>query len=334
MTADELLATHRIRILELAQELGNVSEACRQGRLTRTQFYVYKRRYELHGFEGLKNRAPVHKTHPQTISPELVKYILGLSLAHPTWGCVRLAEHLKMERKKVSSSTIQSILIKNCLGRKDERLLQLQEREAAGFIKLSNEQLRAIEQFNPCFWEREEESTKPGEFLTQMKFRIGKLAGAGPIFLDAIVDTYCSYAFASLHTNHQPQYTVTLLCSEVLPSYKELGLTVVALETPYEDQFSESKPYPYKSSLQTLGIVHSWRDYPNNGFVERFYNIAMEEFFVSALREGYYEGLEALQIAFNRWLIHYNTVRVHSGYRNFGKPPREMIRRYLQSATK
>ncbi len=47
MTAEEKLARHRLSVLELGQALGNVSEACRRRGMTRTQFYDYKRRFEL-----------------------------------------------------------------------------------------------------------------------------------------------------------------------------------------------------------------------------------------------------------------------------------------------
>ncbi|MHC1579017.1 MAG: IS481 family transposase, partial [Dehalococcoidia bacterium] len=39
MTAEEKLARQRLSVLELAQALGNVSEACRRRGISRTQFY-------------------------------------------------------------------------------------------------------------------------------------------------------------------------------------------------------------------------------------------------------------------------------------------------------
>ena len=45
MTADEKIAHQRLSVLELAQALGNVSEACRQRDISRSQFYEYKRRF-------------------------------------------------------------------------------------------------------------------------------------------------------------------------------------------------------------------------------------------------------------------------------------------------
>src|SRR5215469_9468274 len=127
----EKIAHQRLSVLQLAEALGNVSVACRQRGMTRTQFYDYKRRYELQGLEGLKDLPPIHKTHPQTTPPETVERILALSLAHPAWGCVRLSERLKLDGVSVSSPTIQSILIKHQMGSKFERLLRLEERVAS-----------------------------------------------------------------------------------------------------------------------------------------------------------------------------------------------------------
>src|SRR5579884_1895681 len=167
MTAEEKLARHRLSVLELAQVLGNVSEACRHRGMTRTQFYDYKRRFELQGLEGLKDLPPIHKTHPQTTPPEVAEQILALSLAHPAWGCVRLSAHLKLDGITVSSPTVQSILIKHGMGSKFDRLLKLEEKTASEPIELTGEQIAQIEKANPCFRERHVESSRPGELLCQ-----------------------------------------------------------------------------------------------------------------------------------------------------------------------
>jgi hypothetical protein len=154
MNPSEKIARHRLSVLELAQALGNVSAACRQRGMTRTQFYDYKRRFELQGLEGLKDLPPIHKNHPQTTSPEVVEWIVALSLEHPAWGCVRLSEHLKLQGISVSSPTIQSILIKHGMASKFDRLLKLQEQLAAEPFELSVEQIIQMEKANPCFRER------------------------------------------------------------------------------------------------------------------------------------------------------------------------------------
>ena len=117
------LAHKRLTVLQLAESLGNVSEACRRGGLDRTSFYEYKRRFQTHGIEGLKDMPPIHKTHPQTTPPEVVEQVLALSLANPTRGCVWLSDKLKLGGVSVSSPTVQDILIKHGLGKRYERTL-------------------------------------------------------------------------------------------------------------------------------------------------------------------------------------------------------------------
>ena len=90
-SAEIKLAKQRLSALQLAEALGNVSEACRRRGISRTQFYEYKRRFQTHGLEGLKDLPPIHKSHPQTTPPEIVEKILELSLANPMWGCIRLS---------------------------------------------------------------------------------------------------------------------------------------------------------------------------------------------------------------------------------------------------
>ncbi len=148
------LARQRLSALQMAEALGNVSEACRRLGISKTQFYEYRRRFQAHGLEGLKNRAPVHHSHPQTTPPETVEAILSLSLAHPLWGCGRLSDELKVKGISVSSRTIQNILIKNGLAWKIQRLIKVEKLALERKIELTDEQARAIESIDSCFRKR------------------------------------------------------------------------------------------------------------------------------------------------------------------------------------
>lgn len=119
------LAQQRLSVLELARELGNVAEACRQRDMDRTSFYEWKRRFQTQGFEGLKDLPPIHKNHPQTTPPEVVERIKTLALEHPTYGCNRHEAMLALEGIRVSSITIQQILYEQGLGTKIDRWLAL-----------------------------------------------------------------------------------------------------------------------------------------------------------------------------------------------------------------
>jgi len=322
------LAQHRLDVLELAKELGNVAEACRQRGLDRTSFYEWKRRFQTQGLDGLKDLPPIHKSHPQTTPPETVERIRTLALAHPAYGCNRFEAMLALEGVRISSITIQKILNENGLGTKSNRWLALEKANAEQAIELTAEQAAFIEKLNPCFRERYIESSAPGELLSADTFFVGSLKGIGRIYLHAVVDTYGSYAFGFLHVSKQPEAAVAVLHNDVLPFYHNLNLPVGAVLTSNGREFCGTKRHPYELYLDLNGIEHrrtKVRTPRTNGFGERFNGTVLGEFFRVAMRVNFYDSVETLQADLDTWLVYYNTERPHLGYRNIGSRPIETV---------
>ena len=331
----EKLARKRYSVLQLAEALGNVSTACKRAGMDRTSFYEWKRRFQTHGMEGLKDLPPIHKTHPQTTPPATVKKVLALSLDHPGWGCVKLSDMLRIHGTSISSPTIQNILIKHHMGSKYERLLKLEERSASEKIKLTAEQIRMIEKANPCFRERHVESSRPGELLAQDTFYVGNFKGTGRVYMQAVVDTFGSYAFAFLHTTKLPECAVSVLINDAVPFYQDRGIKVNAVLTDNGREYCGRETHPFELYLSLNDIEHrrtKVRKPQTNGFVERFNKTALDEFFRTALRNKFYASPEELQKDLDTWLIHYNNERPHRGYRNMGKRPIDTINKYLENA--
>lgn len=337
MEAELRVAHQKLSVLQLAESLRNVSEACRQRGVSRTQFYEYKRRFQTHGIEGLKDLPPIPKSNPLTTPPEQVERILALSLEHPTWGCNKLCDSLALEGIKISYPTIQNILNKHEMGTRYERLLKLEERSLSQQIELTPQQVTWIEKANPCFRERHIESSRPGEVLSQDTFYVGVLKGVGRVYLHAVVDTYGSYAFGFLHTTKQPEAAVAAVHNDVLPFYQEKGLPVDAILTDNGREFCGKDTHPYELYLELNDIEHrktQVRRPQTNGFVERFNRTVLDEFFRIAFRIKLYESVEALQVDLDAWLVHYNTERPHQGYRNQGRRPMETIELFLSQGVR
>jgi transposase InsO family protein len=337
MSADEKLARQRLSVLELAERLGSVSEACRRRGMFRSQFYEFKRRFQTHGLEGLKDLPPIHRSHPMTTPPETVEVILRTGLAHPAWGCTRLSDHLKLSGISVSSPTIQSILIKNGMASRYDRWLKLETTRAAQEIELSGEQVAFIEAQNPAFAERHVESRRPGELLCQDTFYVGRLTGVGKVWLHAVVDTFGSYAFGFLHTTKKPEPAAALVHNDVVPFYRERDLVLGAILTDNGREFCGTASHPYELYLALNDIAHrktKVKSPRTNGFVERFNRTVLDEFFREAFRTTFYEAVEPLQTDLDRWLVHYNTERPHQGYRNMGRRPIDTIDGYCKSVKK
>jgi molybdenum-dependent DNA-binding transcriptional regulator ModE len=63
-TIAQKAARRKLNLLELASDLGNVSEACRRIGYSREQFYEIRRNYQAFGSEGLLDKARGPKEPP------------------------------------------------------------------------------------------------------------------------------------------------------------------------------------------------------------------------------------------------------------------------------
>jgi transposase InsO family protein len=330
-TSERKLAENRVKMLQFAETLGNVTEACRKLGISRTQFYEYKKRFEQHGIDGLRDLPPIHKTHPQTTPPEVVEHILKLSVEQPGWGCQKVSAKLKQMGISLSAVTVQEILSKHGLGTRSERLYALERRHLQDGLELNAEQIKVLEKHNPAFRERHIESSRPGELLSADTTLACRLQGVGKVTLHAVVDTYGSYAFGVLHTSKQPEASAFLLDEYVVPFYRQRGLSIDALLTDNGREFCGTDAHPYELYLELQSIQHRRTPIASpqtNGFVERFIRTAKEEFFAVALKRKVYTSIDDLQTDFDVWLLHYNTERPHLGYRNLGACPIHTVERF------
>jgi transposase InsO family protein len=332
MEAQTKLAKHRLSVLELAEKLGNVSEACRRRGMDRVSFYEWKRRFQTHGLEGLKDLPPIAKSHPNTVKPEVEERILALAFKHPSYGCNKLEKLLSLEGPYVSNVTIQKILIDHGLGSRYERWLALEKKTAEEGLELTKEQIAYIEKINPSYKERHVESEGPGYLLSQDTFHVGTLKGIGRIYMHSVVDTYGSFGFGFLHTTKQPEAAVSVLHNDVIPFYKEQGIEIKTILTDNGREFCGTEAHPYELYLELNDIEHrrtKVRHPQTNGFVERFHRTVLDEFYRITFRKKIYETVESLQEDLDEWLKEYNYERPHLGYRNQGRRPWETIKLHL-----
>ena len=324
MTAEQKIAQTRLTLLQLAARLRNVSEACRHHGISRSQFYEYERASQERGLDGLLDRPPIPKSFPNETPAEAREQVIALSLEH-----LKLSDHLRLENISVSPSTIRNIWIKENLETKYKRLLRLEEEKNGQEMELTEEQIRLLEKSNPCFRERHVESLYPGYLLCQDTFMLGTLKGLGRVYLQAVLDTYGSYGFGKLYASKLPETAVDILYDRVLPFYEEHGLRVENILSDNGREYC-GRPmiHPYQIFLELNDIEHRKTKVARprtNGFVERFNQTVLDEFFREAFRKTFYASVEELQNDLDQWLYHYNYERPHRGYRNMGKRPIETI---------
>jgi transposase InsO family protein len=329
MTARNKIAHGRLNLLQLAERLSNVTEACKRRGVSRSQFYEYKRAFQQHGLDGLIDRPPVPNSCPHETSADVKEKVIALSIEHPKRGQQHISDQLRLQGISVSPTTVRNIWIREGLETRYKRILRLEEELHGKDMELTEEQIKLIEKANPCFRERHVESPYPGYLLSQDTFMVGTLKGVGRVYLQAVVDTYGSYAFGKLYTSKLPITAADVLNDRVLPFYLGHGMRVEHILTDNGREYcGRAMIHPYQIFLELNDIAHRRTKVATprtNGFVERFNRTVLDEFFSETFRKKLYASVEELQVDLDVWLKYYNTERPHRGYRNMGRRPIETI---------
>jgi transposase-like protein len=89
------MARRRLTILRHAEEItGNVSLTCRYYGISRQGFYTWRRRYDAHGLDGLRDRSHRPQVSPNATRTEVVGKIIYLR-QHYHFGPARIAMYLR-----------------------------------------------------------------------------------------------------------------------------------------------------------------------------------------------------------------------------------------------
>lgn len=322
----EKIARRKLSLLELSQELGNVSKACRLMGYSRQQFYEIRRNFQVYGAAGLIDRLPGAKgPHPNRVSEEIETAVLEHALAHPTHGAQRVADELLVQGLQVSSGGVRGVWMRHDLLTKHERLLRLEQRTRQRKLSLSEEQIRLLERYSPEFRERHIRTRHTGELVAVDTFFVGTLKGVGKVYLQSVLDCHSRYAWGRLYTSKMPVTAVHVLNTDVLPFFESQGARIQTILSDNGREFcGRGDRHPYELFLQLESIEHRTtpvRRPQSNGFIERFHRTLLDEHLRVQGRTTWYETVEEMQQDLEVYLAHYNTKRPHRGRLMKGRTP-------------
>jgi len=122
----------RLRVLALADQLRNVSLACRRAGMSRSHFYELKQAYQKHGVEGLLLKPRRRPRMPNQTPPEVEERILRMTETMPAASYVRVSQALAETGVRVTPSAVRYVWQRRGLTSRHQRLQWLRRRGSPG----------------------------------------------------------------------------------------------------------------------------------------------------------------------------------------------------------
>ena len=321
---------HKVGLLNLAEELGNVSQACRIMGLSRDTFYRYKAAVDDGGVDALISKDRRQPNLKNRVDEQTESAVVAYALEEPAHGQVRASNELRKRGVFISPSGVRCVWLRHRLGRFKDRLRALEEKMAKESLILTESQIQALEKKKQddeaC---GEIETAHPGYLGSQDTFYVGTLKGVGRIYQQTFIDTYAKVGFAKLYTTKTPITAADLLNDRVLPFYDEHQLPLLRILTDRGTEYcGKAETHDYQLYLAINDIDHTKtkaRSPQTNGICERFHKTILQEFYQVTFRKKIYRDIETLQVDLDQWLDKYNYERTHQGKMCCGRTPMETL---------
>jgi len=190
MTNQQKIIKTKVGILELAKQLGNVSQACKVMGYSRDSFYRFKTLYETGGEAALQEISKQKPNKKNRVEPHLEQVVVDFAYQQPAYGQLRVSNEPKKKGMFVSPGGVRSIWLRHDLATFKGRLKALEVKMTQENYILTESQLAALERAKEEKQAHGEiETEHPGYLWAQDTYYVGNIKGVGHIYQEHVRKT-------------------------------------------------------------------------------------------------------------------------------------------------
>lgn len=328
-TNDKIIK-NKVGLLNLAEELKNISKACKIMGLSRETFYRYKQAVAEGGVHALVDKTRRKPNMLNRVDDATEQAVLEHAIEFPAHGQARTSNELRKKGVFISPSGARSIWLRHNLESFKKRLAALEKKSAEEGLLLTESQIAALERKKDddlaC---GEIETAHPGYLGSQDTFYVGTLKGVGRVYQQTFVDTYSKIALCKLYTTKTPIMSADLLNERVLPFFEAQEMSLLRMLTDRGTEYCgkvEQHDYELYLAVNEIDHTKTKAQHPQtNGICERFHKTILQEFYQVTFRKKIYSTLDELQKDLDDWLVYYNNERTHQGKMCCGRTPMQTL---------
>jgi transposase InsO family protein len=329
VTHEDIVYDRRVRLIEHAAKIGNVSEACRVFGVSRKTYYEWVNKAEQYGLSALLPRERRKPHQPNAMTSEEVAVILSEAIARPTLGPKALLRHLRTRGVDRSASGVAKVLRRHHLGTAKLRVIALASLTATETGQLTEAAMEGP--FGFCQY-----ASYPGQLVALDAFYVGRLKGVGAVWQLTAVDVATRYAVVQLVVGDKTAAVAALFLDHLKKALRKTGITLHGVLT---DNGPEFVGKAFKARVIELGLEHHQippRSPNHNAVCERFHGTVLHEFYRPHFHRGRVEDVALLDRSLQAWVTDYNHHRPNHGDYMAGRTPlqvkKELKRRIRQTA--